>query len=177
MLAALQNKLYDRSKINHQNLMFSNKDLKILLFPLVVEQILNSFMGMADTMMVSNVGSTAISAVSLVDSINNLVVQIFSAMAVGGTIVCSQYLGREDKEGANKAARQVVLSMLVISAMITIIGIIGRESLLRLIFGQVEYSQILNTFSSVYFIFMSSFIVESFPLIAFCFLLALPHGL
>ncbi|MBP3889005.1 MAG: MATE family efflux transporter, partial [Cellulosilyticum sp.] len=150
MLAALQNKLYDRSKINHQNLMFSNKDLKLLLFPLVVEQILNSFMGMADTMMVSNVGSTAISAVSLVDSINNLVVQIFSAMAVGGTIVCSQYLGREDKEGANKAARQVFLSMLVISTMITIIGIIGREYLLSLIFGQVEEEVMAN--SLVYFL-------------------------
>ena len=135
MLIAIRNKLYDSSKIDKKNLMFSNHDLKLLLLPLIIEQILNSIMGMADTMMVSNVGSTAISAVSLVDSINNLVVQMFSAMAVGGTIVCSQYLGREDKEGCNKAARQVFLSMLVISIAITILCIIVRKPLLEKVFG------------------------------------------
>ena len=138
MLLAIQRKLYDKSKIDKQHLMFSNKDLKLLLFPLIIEQILNSFMGMADTMMVSNVGSAAISAVSLVDSINNLVVQVFSAMAVGGTIVCSQYLGREDQEGANKAARQVFLSMLVISVVISLLGMMARGQILSLVFGQVE---------------------------------------
>ena len=138
MLLAIQRKLYDKSKIDKQHLMFSNKDLKLLLFPLIIEQILNSFMGMADTMMVSNVGSAAISAVSLVDSINNLVVQVFSAMAVGGTIVCSQYLGREEQEGANKAARQVFLSMLVISVVISLLGMMARGQILSLVFGQVE---------------------------------------
>ena len=52
--------------------MFSNIDLRKLLVPLIIEQVLNSLMGTADTMMVSNVGSAAISAVSLVDSINVL---------------------------------------------------------------------------------------------------------
>lgn len=150
MLLTLQNKLYDRSKIDQQNLMFSNKALKMLLFPLIIEQILNSFMGMADTMMVSNVGSAAISAVSLVDSVNNLIVQVFSAMAVGGTIVCSQYLGREDEEEANKAARQVFLSMLVISVTITVFGIIGHKPLLSLVFGQVEEEVMTN--SQIYFL-------------------------
>ena len=56
MLIAIRNKLYDSSKIDKKNLMFSNHDLKLLLLPLIIEQILNSFMGMADTMMVSNVG-------------------------------------------------------------------------------------------------------------------------
>ena len=53
----------------------------------MIEQLLNSMMGMVDTVMVSNVGSAAISAVSLVDSINVLVIQLLSALAVGGTIV------------------------------------------------------------------------------------------
>ncbi len=145
MLLALQRKCYDDSKIDKKHLMFSNKDLKLLLVPLIIEQILNSFMGMADTMMVSNVGSTAISAVSLVDSINNLVVQVFSAMAVGGTIVCSQYLGREDEEGANKAARQVFLSMLVISVIITLFGVITRRQLLSFVFGEVEKEVMENS--------------------------------
>ena len=69
--------------------LFTNKQLWALLVPVVVEQILNSLMGTADTMMVSNVGSAAISAVSLVDSINVLVIQVFAALAAGGTIICS----------------------------------------------------------------------------------------
>ena len=72
--------------------LFTNKQLWALLVPVVVEQILNSLMGTADTMMVSNVGSAAISAVSLVDSINVLVILVFGALAAGGTIISSQYI-------------------------------------------------------------------------------------
>ena len=84
------------------NHLFSNRDLRILLVPLIVEQILNSLMGTADSIMVSNVGSAAISAVSLVDSINILVIQAFYALAAGGTIVCSQYIGQKDKKNAER---------------------------------------------------------------------------
>lgn len=86
-------KLYDKTQIDLKNTLFDNRTLFWLLLPIIIEQFLNSFMGMADTMMVSTVGSVAISAVSLVDSINNLVIQIFSAMASGATIICSQYIG------------------------------------------------------------------------------------
>ena len=72
-----------------QKHMFTNKMIADLLIPVVLEQLLNSIMGTADTMMVSNVGSAAISAVSLVDSINVLVIQAFSALAAGGAIVCA----------------------------------------------------------------------------------------
>jgi putative MATE family efflux protein len=95
-------------------------------------------MGMVDTMMVSTVGSEAISAVSLVDSLNNLVIQVFSAMATGASIICSQYIGSGDIKHSNKAARQVVLTVLTISLVLMIICLIGRERLLRFIFGEVE---------------------------------------
>ena len=131
-------KLYDKEKIDFSNLLYPNRAMFLLLVPIVVEQLLNSFMGMADTMMVSNVGSEAISAVSLVDSINNLVIQMFAAMASGAAIICSQYLGHRDKEGSNKAARQVLLTVLVISVSLTLIGLLLRKPLLRLIFGQIE---------------------------------------
>ncbi len=85
-------KLYDKNKIDWNNILFDNKALFLLLVPIVVEQLLNSFMGMVDTTMVSTVGSEAISAVSLVDSFNNLIIQVFSAMAAGAAIICSQYL-------------------------------------------------------------------------------------
>lgn len=138
MFSALKNRLYDSSKIDSDNKLFSNKALWVLLFPIIIEQLLNSFMGMADTMMVSNVGSSAISAVSLVDSINVLVIQVFSAMATGATIICSQFLGRGDERRTNKAARQVVLTMVVISVTLTILLISCRSWLLSFIFGQVE---------------------------------------
>ncbi len=78
----------------NQKHMFSNKMIRALLVPIILEQLLNSIMGTADTMMVSNVGSAAISAVSLVDSINILVIQAFSALAAGGAIVCASTLDR-----------------------------------------------------------------------------------
>lgn len=160
MLVALRNRLYDHSKVNEQQRLFSNKDLWVLLIPLIIEQLLNSFMGMADTMMVSTVGGAAISAVSLVDAINTLVIQVFSAMAAGATIICSQCLGRGDVERCNKAAKQVFLSMLVISLALTIVGLSGREWLLRLIFGRVEADVMSN--SMVYFLIT----VLSYPFIA-----------
>ena len=91
-------KLYDKKQIDWKHILFDNKALFWLLFPIIIEQLLNSLMGMADTMMVSTVGSEAISAVSLVNAINNLVIQVFSAMAAGAVIICSQYIGRGEKE-------------------------------------------------------------------------------
>ena len=67
----------ERENGEENRLMFDNRALFALLLPIIIEQILNSFMGMVDTVMVSNVGSAAISAVSLVDSINNLVIQVW----------------------------------------------------------------------------------------------------
>lgn len=84
-------KLYDKERIDWKNILFDNRALFWLLLPIIIEQFLNSLMGMVDTMMVSTVGSDALSAVALVNSINNLVIQIFAAMAAGATIICSQY--------------------------------------------------------------------------------------
>ena len=153
-------KLYDKEKIDWKNLIFDNKALFTLLFPIIIEQLLNSFMGMADTMMVSTVGSEAISAVSLVDSLNNLVIQIFAAMAAGAAIICSQYLGSGNKQAANKAAKQVVLTVLAISLGLMIICLIGRENLLWLIFGSVEQEVMDN--SLIYFLIT----VISYPFLA-----------
>ena len=134
----ISGKLYYKNKIDFENMLYPAKGMFALLIPIVVEQLLNSFMGMADTMMVSNVGGEAISAVSLVDSVNNLVIQVFAAMAAGAAIICSQYLGHKDREGSNRAARQVFLTVLIISVSLTIFGLIFRKPLLRFIFGQID---------------------------------------
>ena len=140
--------------------MFSNKDLFKLLLPLIVEQLLNSLMGTADTIMVSNVGSEAISAVSLVDSICVLVIQVFSALAAGGVIVCSQYIGRKDEKSANRAAAQVVFTVTAISLTLTVMCLLLRRPLLRLIFGSVEPG--VMSAAQTYFFYMAL----SFPFIA-----------
>ncbi len=162
MMAGKKNmvRLYDKSRLDTDNMMFSPKQLWALLIPVIVEQLLNSFMGMADTMMVSHAGSAAISAVSLVDSINVLVIQVFSALATGGTIICSQYLGRRDEKDCNEAARQITLTVAVISVVITLACIICRRPLLRLTFGQVEAEVMEN--SLIYFLITAL----SFPFIA-----------
>lgn len=160
MLDKIRNRLYDHTQINKETLLFNNKALKLLLIPIIIEQVLNSFMGMADTMMVSNVGSSAISAVSLVDSINTLVIQVFAAMAVGATIICSQYLGRGDEKRCNEAARQVFLSICTISVLLTIIFITFRIPLLELIFGRVEKEVMDNAL--IYFFIT----VLSYPFLA-----------
>lgn len=118
--------------------MFSNRNLFLLLIPIIAEQFLNSLMGMADSMMVSNVGDYALSGVNLVDSINNLVIQAFNAMATGGVIICSTYIGQKDVKRAREAAGQVVLVSATISMIIMIFCMAFRMPLLHLIFGQVK---------------------------------------
>lgn len=119
-------------------MMFSNKDLKKLLIPLIIEQMLTSLIGTVDTMMVSNLGSAPVSGVALVDSINKLVIFLFTALATGGTIVCSQYIGRRDIKNANTAGRQVLLSAFTLALVAAAIAYIFRLGILRLIFGTVE---------------------------------------
>jgi putative MATE family efflux protein len=156
----MKNIFYDKSKIDYGNLLFPRRALWMLLIPLIIEQMLNSLMGMVDTLMVSRVGAEAISAVSLVDSINNLVLQVFAAMAAGAAIICSQYLGRKDEKGCNDAAKQIVLTVVVISSVIMIIGVGFRKSLLYLIFGSVEEAVMTN--AQIYFLITAL----SYPFIA-----------
>ncbi len=136
--SSLKNRLYNSSKIDWQNLLFSKKTLWALLIPIMVEQLLNALMGMVDTMMVSNVGSAAVSAVSLVDSINMLVIQVFAALSTGAAIICSQYLGQKNDKMCNQAARQIFLTVIVISGTLMLVCLIFCKPLLRLVFGAVE---------------------------------------
>lgn len=141
------------------NHIYTNTQLRKLLVPIIIEQLLASLMGTVDTMMVSNVGSAAISAVSLVDSINILVIQALSALAAGGAILCSQYLGSHNTKGARHAARQVFFVMAFLSVLLSAFCLITRKPLLRAIFGAVEADVMRN--SQVYFFFT----LLSFPFI------------
>ena len=130
-----------------ETMMFSNRSLKRLIWPLVVEQLLAVTIGMTDTVMVASCGEAAVSGVSLVDSINILLINVFSALATGGAIVASQYLGRDDLENANLAARQLLLSVGFLSALLAALALVGNVSILNLIFGSAEADVMQNSYT------------------------------
>ena len=123
-----------------ENRMFTRRQIYQLMLPLIIEQLLTVTVGIADSMMVSVAGEAAVSGVSLVDAINNLVLSVLAALATGGAVVCSQYLGKKDKDSACQAANQLVLTTTTIALAIMLILLIGGRHLLRLIFGATEDS-------------------------------------
>lgn len=98
--------------------MFSRKDLIKLIIPLIIEQLLAVTVGMADGMMVSRLGDAAVSGVSLVDSINILLIGLFAAMATGGAVVSAQLLGQKKEKRASQAGEQLIVITLLLSLFI-----------------------------------------------------------
>lgn len=125
-------------------MLFSREDLVKLLIPLIVEQILAVAVGMVDVVMVSAVGESAVSGVSLVDSISLLIIQLLSALATGGAVVASQYLGKKNLDKACHAAGQLAAVTTLASVVITVVALVFRQSLLSLIFGRVEADVMQN---------------------------------
>lgn len=119
-------------------LLFSNADLKQLIVPLVIEQTLVMLVGITDTMMVSNAGEAAISGVSLVDMVNNLVATILAAVATGGAVIVSQYLGHKNQKQANLAASQLYTVSLLTSLSVTFLCLVFNKQLLRGLFGSID---------------------------------------
>lgn len=137
--------------------MFSKKQLIVLMLPLVAEQFLAFLVGLIDSLMVASVGEVAVSAVSLVDTINMLIIALLSAMATGGAVVISQYMGRNDIENANTSAKQLIYAMMIVTLLITSLSVIFNRPLLGMLFGSVEEGVMKN--SSIYF-YVTAF---SFP--------------
>lgn len=121
-----------------KRLLFSNQDLVRLIFPLVIEQTLAILLGMVDIMMVASLGEASVSGVSLVDSINILLLQIFAALGTGGAVVVSQFVGRNDPDKASRAARQLIYSTVAVSVIIVGVALVFHKQILRLIFGNID---------------------------------------
>ena len=117
---------------------FTRKALVALILPLIAEQFLAVMVGMADTVMVTTAGENAVSAVSLVDSLNILLIQLFSAMGAGGAIVAAQYLGHGDRKNACVAGGQLMLSSVAVSLVIALPGALFPRAVLGLIYGRVD---------------------------------------
>lgn len=140
--------------------MFSKKQLYRLIIPLIIEQILAVTVGMVDLIMVSSVGEIAVSGVSLVDTLNVLLINIFSALATGGAVVSAQYLGNRQKDKACESASQLLLSSSVVSVVIMVVSLIGNAAILQLIYGNIDLGVMNN--ARLYF-YITAF---SFPFLA-----------
>lgn len=127
-----------RDKIDPDKQLFSNGDLKKLIFPLIVEQILIMTVGMAGTMMVSYAGEAAMSGVSLSDMINVMFQYVFNALATGGTIVVAQYIGGKDTERGCRSAGQLVMITVLISLVFSAFIMVGNRPLLGMLYGSAE---------------------------------------
>ena len=119
---------------------FSNQQLKEMIVPLFFEQLLIMLVGMADTLVVSYAGEAAVSGVSLVNQFNTIFIYLFTALASGGAVVISQYIGRNQKDAAGTSASQLLLFSTGFSMIVAGIVLAGNEWILRLMFGKVEES-------------------------------------
>ncbi len=125
-------------------MLYTNKDLRKLIIPLVFEQLLAILVGMVDVVMIAGVGEAAVSGVSLVDTVNILVINVTAALATGGAVVAGHFLGQKDTASASRSAWQLLLFSVWLSLLVTIIFIAAHKPMLRMIFGQVEQTVMDN---------------------------------
>ncbi len=119
-------------------MIFTDQDLKRMILPLFLEQLLVMFVGMADTLVVSYAGEAAVSGVSLVNQFNTIFIYLFTALASGGAVVISQYIGRKETEAAGESASQLLLFSTLFSVLTGTLMLAGNQRILRMMFGKVE---------------------------------------
>ena len=142
--------IYGTYNRNVPGTMFRPEQLRQLIYPLIIEQVLAITVGMVDTVMISYAGEAAMSGVSLVDMINNLLISIFAAIATGGAVVISQYLGSGNKSRASQAASQLITVAMVIAMGFMVLSILGNRPILSLLFGSIE-PDVMDS-ASIYFL-------------------------
>ena len=121
-----------------QDVLFANGEILRMMFPYIGSFALSLLVGMLDTVMVSSVGDAAVSGVSLVDNVVQLLVFVFMAFGAGGAIVCGQYLGSEERENAKRCAEQL-LGISFLAALFLTVGLIaGRKGIVGAFFGRIE---------------------------------------
>lgn len=140
--------------------MFTKKDLSRLIVPLIIEQFLAVFVGLVSVVMVASVGEAAVSGVSLVDNINILLITVFSALATGGSVVASQYIGQKNKKSACISANQLLISGLIISTLLTAVCLVFHTWILKTVFGNIDadvmrHAKIYFLITSISFPFLS----------------------
>ena len=139
----------------HSAPLFSGRALFSIIFPLILQQILSITIGTADSMMVARAGEAAVSGVSLVNTLDTLLVLVFTSLVSGGSVVVSQALGRKDFTGARTAAKQLLYASTGIALLVSVTVILCRHPLLNLLFGAVEADVMQSALGYVFFVALS----------------------
>lgn len=124
--------------MNQAQQLFTNRNLKKLIFPLFMEQLLTMLVGIADVFVVSFIGEAAVSGVSLVNAFNTIFIYLFTALASGGAVVISQYIGKNEHATAGEASSQLFTSSMLLSVITAAVILSVNEPLMRIMFGRVE---------------------------------------
>ena len=135
--------------------LYTNRALLALFIPLLIEYTLEFLVGFADSIMVASLGEAAISGVSLVDFLVQLLIFSFSALGTGGAVVAGQYLGSKQIKNAQNSATQLVWFSTILSTVLMIIVIIFRQFLIGLLFGQIEVDVWANADVYLYIVALS----------------------
>lgn len=127
-----------------KNRFFSNADLRKLIVPLIIDQFLQAFVGLADSIMVASVGEAAVSGVSLIDTVMVLILNIFTALATGGAVIAGQFLGKKREEMACKATNQLLSFTLKASLGVMLVCYLGRDFITHVVFGKIDADVMYN---------------------------------
>lgn len=149
-----------KESIDKSELLFSGKALVKMMIPLMLQQMLNMTVGVVNSIMVSQAGDAAVSAVSLVGTMDGVLILFFTALVTGGSVVISQAIGKGDQKGISDAMKQLLYSATGMAILLTIVVLAFRSSLLNMLFGSVEADVMWNAHR--YFVP----IALSFPLLA-----------
>lgn len=109
-----------------------------MIVPLFWEQLLVLMVGIADTLVISYTGEAAVSGVSLVNMVNTIFIYLFTALASGGAVVISQYIGRQEPDRAGEASSQLLMFSTLLSVALSLLVLAAKEQILRTLFGTVE---------------------------------------
>lgn len=138
-----------------KNRFFSNADLRKLIIPLIIDQFLQAFVGLADSIMVATVGEAAVSGVSLIDTIMVLILNIFTALATGGAVIAGQFLGKKRGEMACKSTNQLISFTLKASLVVMVLCYFGRNFITHVVFGKIEADVMYNCNVYMFIVFAS----------------------
>ena len=130
--------------------MFSKQALRKLILPLFLDQLLLVLVSIVSTMLLSYAGEAAVSGVSLVEMVNVLLINILTAIAMGGAVVVAQFIGSQNMNIARKSAGQVVLITLSMSVLFMLIVLSLNGFILNILFGSVN-PEVMNA-ARIYFI-------------------------
>ena len=138
-----------------QQMMFSRRQLAVILFPLLLQNLLSIAIGMVDSIMVSNKGEAAFAGVSLVNSLDTVLVTLFSSLTAGGSAILAQAIGRRDEEYACRATKQMIYITTMVAAAISALVLILRVPILSLLFGEVDADVFRNAMAYFFFLALS----------------------